>query len=439
MRLSKSVLAAMLSLVFLNASAEPLVVENGLFMHKGKPFYGVGVNYFDGFTRYAKNEKDESWKKGLQIIKKHEIPFIRISTIGFWPETIQSDYLKDEATKREFHRRLNIFMTEADNLGIGVILDVFWNWTALLEITGEHASAIGRDSQTRDLMKKIIDEMVDQHKDHPALWGWEFTNEGSSFMDLTLQRGYQNYPCLPTREGRATPWTPADNFTHQDMISAIEFFAKEISDRDKRTPIFSGNNVPNPNAFSLRYLPKSEGNRKDTEAEFGWILRKNEPDSGNTLSMHLYPEQEGTYFGRKDSGLEDILEAAMARSHKDKRPFYLGEFGAKRKQVSYDADKKIDQFLSAIYNQRIQLSSFWVYDFAHQKDTYSVMAGEGRIPTLEKLQKYNELMRNRAEAVHIEEPPGPAESWPSLAPDSANWTPVLACPLKTAAGAATQN
>ena len=90
MFLKKTLCLAALALAAFNANAGagPLSIKDGLFYKDGKPFYGVGVNYFDGFIRYVATG-DASYRAGFVVLKNNNIPFIRISALPFYPNQIK--------------------------------------------------------------------------------------------------------------------------------------------------------------------------------------------------------------------------------------------------------------------------------------------------------------------------------------------------------------
>ena len=80
-------LATTLVCLTLSASAaEPgLSVRQGQLLLRGKPYRGMGVNYFSLFYRTLKNPADASYRRGLAKLSKANIPFVRFMACGFWP------------------------------------------------------------------------------------------------------------------------------------------------------------------------------------------------------------------------------------------------------------------------------------------------------------------------------------------------------------------
>ncbi len=80
-----------------------LYVKNGVLMHDGRPYYGIGANYQTLFDNLLKNTDDDSSLKKLARLGKMGIPFVRFRTNGFDPKN-QELYLQD---RPEFFRRMD--------------------------------------------------------------------------------------------------------------------------------------------------------------------------------------------------------------------------------------------------------------------------------------------------------------------------------------------
>ncbi|GJI95596.1 hypothetical protein RugamoR57_23140 [Duganella caerulea] len=377
-----------------SALAGPLSVSNGKFMKDGKPFYGVGVNYFDGFYRYSVFNNSSALTTGLATLKQYQVPFIRVPAIVFWPTDIQKSYV---AKHQEFLTRLDAFMDAAKAQNIGVVLDVFFNWTAFPDLKGEHLPAIGdSSSQARAFMRGALTELVTRYKDHEALWALEFANEATTVMDIPPSVGNFNY--LPSSPAAGAPErTVTDNITPADIISALKEFATIIRSIDPATPIFSGNDVPYYCANNLRHGSWNS----DTRQQFGEILERDNPAPIDTISMHLYPKAEGAagkYFAApgqtSTATYSDIIAAAMAQSVLSQRPFFLGEFGVDQKLYPDDTPQRFEGITNAIVTNRVQMSALWVYDLSMQDATYNVTSTNARKYQLEKVRDMNIEMAN---------------------------------------------
>ncbi|NRR31620.1 cellulase family glycosylhydrolase [Oxalobacteraceae bacterium] len=392
MKLPRLITALLLAVALPLASAGPLTVANGKFMKDGKPFYGVGVNYFDGFTRFLASN-DTSYKVGLATLAANKVPYIRMNTFGYWPDEVTKRYL---ANKQIFYYRLDQFMNEAATRKVGVILNLFWNYTVLVDISKETMPAWAvQSSETRKLMRTITAEIATRYKNHPALWGWEYSNEANSFMDLpNYSNNYQYLP--PKVPGTVSTRTTSDNFNPAVILAGLADFAKTIRIIDPVVPIFSGHNITRATAYHLQ----TNNWTQDTPAQFGEMLSRDNvmdtsgvPPDVNTLTMHIYANSEGTFFNDPNSKFADIVAAAMSRSATDGRPFFLGEFGTDSALMGADPAKvKFYEMTDAIIANRVQMSTLWVYDFKYLEGSYNVTSTNARAYQLEKLKQMNTLM-----------------------------------------------
>ena len=62
-----------------------VVAPNGTILKEGRTWRGIGINYFSAFNRLIVNGDDTSSFRGLEVLAKHKIPFIRFACCGFWP------------------------------------------------------------------------------------------------------------------------------------------------------------------------------------------------------------------------------------------------------------------------------------------------------------------------------------------------------------------
>ena len=68
-----------------------LHVENSMLYLNGKEYRGMGINYFDSFSRTLSDESDKSYKSGFKVLKeKYNIPFIRFCAGGLLARLIGS-------------------------------------------------------------------------------------------------------------------------------------------------------------------------------------------------------------------------------------------------------------------------------------------------------------------------------------------------------------
>ena len=95
---------------------------NATVLKDGRPYRGMGVNYFDCFVRTLKNGDDTSYDAGFATLAARGIPFARFCATGFWPRDMQL-YIDDRA---EYFRRLDAVVNAARQHGIGLVPSLFW-------------------------------------------------------------------------------------------------------------------------------------------------------------------------------------------------------------------------------------------------------------------------------------------------------------------------
>jgi hypothetical protein len=98
------------------------VDADGSLTLAGKPFYGMGLCYYDGFLRTIRNAKFSSYAPALKRIAASKIPFIRVPFSGFWPNELQVHQDKPD----QYFREMDLFVKTCEENNIGIIADLFW-------------------------------------------------------------------------------------------------------------------------------------------------------------------------------------------------------------------------------------------------------------------------------------------------------------------------
>lgn len=86
------------------------VNSEGLLQRTGKPYYGIGVNYFNALYRTLLNSSDKSYLEGFKYLSQNKIPFIRFSVTGFWPTELKNF----TQNKAQYFRLLDEFIKAAE-------------------------------------------------------------------------------------------------------------------------------------------------------------------------------------------------------------------------------------------------------------------------------------------------------------------------------------
>ncbi|WP_158563324.1 cellulase family glycosylhydrolase [Chitinophaga silvatica] len=334
------------------------VSKQGELLLNGKPYKGIGVNYFNAFSRTLEKGAidDTSYRDGFRYLKERNIPFVRFMCSGFWPVNYTL-YLKD---KEQYFRNLDEFVKSAEEIGIGLIPSLCWNFTTIPDLVKEPVGQWGNPkSKTIAFMRQYVKEIVSRYKQSPAIWGWEFGNEYNLVIDLPGDT--INLPQVAVNVGTPATRSKADKLSTADLQTALGIFGKTIRSLDKHRIIISGNSIPRASAF---HLHNNKNWEKDSRAEFQQMLDLQNPSPINTLSIHHYPDNENEYFNGSPASLKDIIAESMKASFLYKKPLFIGEFGAQEKLLGVEeAKKKYMELIEGIAVYNVPLSAMWVFDY----------------------------------------------------------------------------
>jgi hypothetical protein len=382
-----------------------LYIEGGMFMHEGKPFHGVGVNYFDGFQRVigASGQgpclENDTWRKGLRALAKNKIPFVRMPVNGFYPV----DWALYRTRREVFFQKLDELVREAEALKIGIIPSFFWAYFTLPDLAREPLDQWGNpESKTRALMREFVGEVVERYKTSPAIWGWEFGNEyliEADIPDEKMGRGW-----AAPRLGTPSERTARDKMRRDNVRAAYQAFGQAVRRIDKTRPIFTGDTMPRVSAWHL-YHEKTWA--KDSREQWLEMFNADNPDPVDTNTVHFYyyntdPGKTNAPFVKQDVGLaglpmRDMVGLLMKNSRDTGKPLFIGEFGTESDiKVGEQRRQEFFDVLDAMVVNRVQLAAFWVFDFSAQAMD-SATPWNDNAYILDALKKANEKLQASAE------------------------------------------
>ncbi len=354
-----------------SASAPPpgLYVEKGMVVRNGRPFRGIGVNYFDAFYRHLKDEKNTSYDAGFRQLADAGIPFCRIMGCGFWP----IDQKLYRENKGEFLRRLDDVVRSAEKHGVGLVPSLFWQTAALPDLVGESVNQWGNPrSRTRQYMREYVRDIVQRYEDSPAIWGWEFGNEYN--LDANLPNAAQHRPPVVPSLGTPTTRSADDELTYEAIRSAFQEFATEVRKYDPHRIISTGDSVLRESAW---HNWKEKTWRKDTPEQFQEMLSADNPPPVNVISIHAY--------GDVTRHLGEIMQVAKAIG----QPLFVGEFGVGDGEA--DGEAKYRAMLAAIETSGVPLAAVWVFD--HGDSKLSITSDNNRAYQLRAIAEANRRLR----------------------------------------------
>ena len=356
------------------AAAGLSVDERGELLLRAAPFHGVGVNYYDAFTRTLGQAAPTNYDAGFRELAVRKIPFVRFSAGGFWPK----DWGLYQTNRPEHFARLDGVVRSAERHGVGLIPSLFWHLGTVPDLVGEPCNRWGDPaSRTTAFMRQYTREVVTRYTASPAIWGWEFGNEYNLLADLP--NAAQHRPFVAPSLGTPTQRTTEDDLTHAAFRVAMREFALEVRQHDPQRPIVSGNATPRPSAW---HQMRERSWKKDTAEQFAEMFAADNPSPMNTLSVRGY--DLATDLER--------LPQAMAVARTLKKALFVGEFGVPGVTTA-ESKEKFAAILAAIETNRVPLSALWVFDYASQAKDWNVTATNDRAWQLDAIQQANARMR----------------------------------------------
>lgn len=355
-------LAAIVAVLISNPTAGAqlgLQAKNGTLIKDGKPFRGIGVNYFDCFARTLNDPKDTSYREGFKVLAERHIPFVRFMACGYWPKD-NDLYFKD---KQAYFRLMDGVVKSAEENRVGLIPSLFFYYATVPDLMHEPMSEWGNPkSQTIAFMRQYTRDVVMRYKDSPAIWGWEFGNEYMLPSDLHMP---EHRPAVWPTLGTASTRSEKDDLTSDQTLYAYKAFAEEVRKYDKDRIILTGDAFPRAAAWHLRNERSWKQDSKDQFAET--LLLDNA--AMDVICAHMYSDSLDR-FGKKLNYLE-LLRPTVDVAAKAGKPLVVEEFGSDEKTGAEAARAEFERMLGAIEKSHVPMAALWVYDFSGQRDTFS--------------------------------------------------------------------
>ena len=387
-------------LVFTSEAAENpwelrgLTVQKVQLLHKGKPYHGMGANYFSLFYRTLKDPSDKSYDNGLKKLTEADIPFVRFMACGFWP--VDWDlYLRD---KDAYFQRMDAVVRSAERHDIGLIPSLFWNMATFPDLVGESMDQLGNPkSKTIAFIEQYTKEVVLRYRGSPAIWGWEFGNEYNLHIDLPNASSHR--PKIVPRLKTGLKRTARDELSSQAMLTAFKHFARTVREYDKHRILITGNSIPRPHAY---HNTKEKSWKKDTRSQFGDILLRDNPDPFNVMSIHVY-RNKGQRYAKSIAEQVALPQEISGRAGK---PLFIGEFGAPQTLGANRERGLFIEMLDVIEANNVPLSAFWVFDHAGKTKGWNVTFDNKRSYMLNLVAAANQRMQTaHSDAQQTQQPP----------------------------------
>lgn len=378
------------------------VDENGTILLAGKPYYAFGVNSFTLVTRYLEGAGETMYRDQFALLKKYNIPFVRVNFGGYWPAYYEQFDKDPEAVLRLMQDVVKC----AEEYNIGLICSLLWYDSSISAHVGEHRSDMGDlNSKTVKYATEYVSRIVAEFKGSPAIWAWEIGNEYNLDADLCDPEYRSRLPVGP-----CTPQFPSgfDFYTSEELVAFYTAIGNAIRAQDPTRMISTGNgDLRNASKAlheaALQRDPKThlwtENWKQDTTEEFYEMCAYFTPDPLDTICFHLQHAQQDESgkasflvildrFGSKISTLKYFKEYATA-ARKAKKALYFGEMGDMMwMEGNENAVSIFANVADWITDAGIQLASSWQFSENDLKATDEGIDGEKLAILQQKNQKY---------------------------------------------------
>jgi hypothetical protein len=346
------------------------VNDEGALLRHGRPYRGIGVNYFDAFIRVLRNPGDVSYREGFARLGGNGIPFARIALGGYTGQDWQL-YLTD---KDSYFRRLDDVVASAEKAHVGLIASLFWAIGGVSDAVNEPSGRWGdHGSASRQFMRRYTQEVVSRYAKSPAIWGWEFSCE----LSLPIDK----------RPGEGNLGRVLSVATFQ---SAALDFANVVRKFDPDRILLTGNSMPRPDAYHNAHPGRASA---DTQKQFAQILLRDNPGPFNPICIHTSPTAVPRYFADRKMSYQELIEASMRIARSADKALYLEEFvPTPQRPQAWPGITERDFFnseLQAIKASGVPIASVWVYDRKMARDRSNVTFSNERSYVLKMIADYN--------------------------------------------------
>ena len=150
----------------------------------GHPVRTIGVvDYYN--MQFLQVHESSEFIMDLKLMSENGIKFVRTPTGPITAGELLTTYYAGTSEKQIYLDNIRLYLNWANRLGIGVVLDLFWDYTALPTINSEDINAAYTSgSATYAAALEFITTIVTEFKDHPSLSAWEISQEYNNAWDL---------------------------------------------------------------------------------------------------------------------------------------------------------------------------------------------------------------------------------------------------------------
>jgi hypothetical protein len=372
----KTISAILYLSLILSASGGGLGLSSdfsGQLQLNGKPFRGIGVNYYDALVRTLESPPRTNYDSGFRDLASLGIPFVRFSAGGYWP----IEWGLYRTNRAQYFVKFDALIKSAEQNKIGLIPSLFWLASTVPDLVGEPCDQWGNPaSRTIAFMREYTHEVVGRYRHFPAIWAWELGNEYNLGADLP--NASEHRPPIIPELGTPATRSAHDDLTHAAFRVALREFAKEVRLQDPERLILSGNAFPRASAWHQQHNKNWD---TDTADQFAEMLAGDNPDPINSLTVRLYENSDS-----------NRIHQALMISQKLKKPLFVGEFGVpgipnEKSRVHFQEQ------LNLIERENISLAALWVFDFSGQAADWNITTVNSRAEQLKAVSELNRRLR----------------------------------------------
>ena len=309
-----------------------LYVENGVVLLAGRPFYGIGTNYYDAAFRHVTAPMDGDIEPGIANVASYEYPYIR-ARFSSWGGEGMYFFWEDRKT---FFAGMDRMVALCEEYQIGIIASLVWTPLPYMTEGQTWGDFLGNpDAEGYRQMLEYIEAVVTRYKHSPAIWGWEVGNEFNLACDV-------------------------DN--HQLGAQMLAEFYQDVTARIREWDgtgriIATGNSQ---NRHASRHLMDGQGWTPDSEEDMRFMLELYDTPQMSVTSTHVYNREQ--HVGSRSGTIEEYLRLLTGFCRDMGKPLFVGEYCDDEERLSEeDSLAKFQALHDAILANDIQLAVQWIH------------------------------------------------------------------------------